>query len=121
MKKDTQIPDSPRPPQGGEEPLDPASCSSLSRADQVTVMQKREMLTNHPHLQPEQIARHYVKVAQLSLDLLELINLGKQMEATEYSESVISHMVKRIKVAHREDLGIELSWKNVQADQSHTQ
>lgn len=68
--------------------------------------QKHRTLALHPHLQPQQIAEHYLKLATVAMELKILCRFPDSGEL----DKVKKHLVDTIKETHLSDFGIPLEW-----------
>jgi hypothetical protein len=67
-------------------------------------------LAEHPNIQAEAIAAHYMRHAMVARDLLHLIVASSKSPANS-SAHIIDMLVKQIKQGHEADLGLRLEWE----------
>ncbi len=86
-----------------------ASEAQLRYESHVTAL-AHERLSEHPHLQAEAIAKHYVAHATTALQLLKLVECRRYSGSYPELDRCIQMLVDEIKTNHRHDFGIELEW-----------
>lgn len=79
------------------------------RAETMAIQSAFQRLAEHPELQVEAIAKHYLAHAYLSKDLVSMINLRRR-NVTGLDE-MIQVGIEFIKRNHAHDLGIPLEWR----------
>ena len=92
------------------------SASAARYQSSVKAMQQ-ERFWKYPETQAEAIAKHYVCLAMLALQTLEMIKAREHGPCTGYKERLpiddaIERNIKTIKDTHAHDFGIELEWRS---------
>lgn len=69
------------------------------------------LLMNCPSHRPEAVCEHYLKLAQIALEMRKLLDMKrKDPGLREQVDSLLDNHMEVITRCHREDLGIELAW-----------
>ncbi len=82
---------------------------SSARLQQIQRHQNFFRLADHPELQSEAIALHYLSLQDTARDLLELIKYEKYGRIS-VPAGMIEELTNRIKIAHAGSFGLELNW-----------
>lgn len=82
--------------------------------DKIEAAMTHDRLARNPEQQAEAVAHHYTRLAALSMNLLELVNIRRQYPLRyggELTDKAIETLMEAIREAHLKDLGIPLEWK----------
>lgn len=90
--------------------------ASAARYEAAVKAMRQERFMLHPETQAEAIANHYVTLAMLAIQTLEMIKVKEHGPRLGYGEKsplddAIEHNIQTIKRAHAYDFGIELEWR----------
>ena len=72
-----------------------------------------EKLSRFPSEQAEAIARHYVAHAQISMQIIALVEARRHSASQDSFDAAIDYCVQQIKQNHKYDLNIELKWPRI--------
>ena len=90
---------------------DATTNSQSDRYETLKAGQTFTRLAQHPHMQAEAIAGHYLKLAHLAMETKNLVDFRRYRGGGESIDQLIDHHVATIRKCHREDFGIDLEWE----------
>jgi hypothetical protein len=81
----------------------------MTRLEMMQMKVRFGLLRNHRSLREEAVADHYLKLAQVALEMKKVIDM-KRRDPRAMVQPLLDMHMKTIGTLHREDLGIELNW-----------